>query len=59
MLARSGTATVIGMVSQGEMIAIPAETLILDDKRIQGSNMDSNRFRIDVRARSTCAWPTG
>ena len=48
MLARGGTATVIGMVPQGETIEIPAETLIFEEKRIQGSNMGSNRFRIDI-----------
>jgi len=47
MLRRSGTATVIGMLPVGETIAIPGDRL-LDDLRIQGSNMGSNRFRIDM-----------
>ena len=47
MLRRSGTATVIGMLPVGATIAVPGDRL-LDDLRIQGSNMGSNRFRIDM-----------
>jgi S-(hydroxymethyl)glutathione dehydrogenase/alcohol dehydrogenase len=48
MLGRGGAATLIGMVPQGESIEIPAEDLIFSEKRVQGSNMGSNRFRIDI-----------
>jgi S-(hydroxymethyl)glutathione dehydrogenase/alcohol dehydrogenase len=47
MLRRSGTATVIGMLPVGETIEIPGAQL-LNDLRIQGSNMGSNRFRLDM-----------
>ena len=47
MLARSGTATVIGMVPEGQMIEVHGADLI-DDRRLQGSNMGSNHFRVDM-----------
>ena len=47
MLRRSGVATVIGMVPEGQMIEIHGADLI-DDKRLQGSNMGSNHFRVDM-----------
>ena len=47
MLRRSGTATVIGMVPKGQMLEIDPVALLMD-RRIQGSNMGSNRFRVDM-----------
>jgi S-(hydroxymethyl)glutathione dehydrogenase/alcohol dehydrogenase len=47
MLGKDGTATVIGMVPFGQKIEVDA-TQLLGGKRIQGSNMGSNRFRIDI-----------
>ena len=47
MLRRSGTATIIGMVPEGQMIEIEGADLI-NDKRLQGSNMGSNSFRVDM-----------
>ncbi len=47
MLRRSGMATVIGMVPEGEMVEIHGADLI-DDKMLRGSNMGSNRFRVDM-----------
>jgi S-(hydroxymethyl)glutathione dehydrogenase / alcohol dehydrogenase len=47
MLAKGGTATVIGMVPFGEQVAIDGFQLLLE-KRLQGSNMGSNRFRVDM-----------
>ncbi|MEC8088670.1 MAG: Zn-dependent alcohol dehydrogenase [Pseudomonadota bacterium] len=47
MLATGGTATVIGMVPEGEMVEIEAADLI-NDKTLRGSNMGSNRFRVDM-----------
>jgi S-(hydroxymethyl)glutathione dehydrogenase/alcohol dehydrogenase len=47
MLRKGGTATVIGMIPEGENIELPGSEL-LDEKKIQGSNMGSNRFRIDM-----------
>lgn len=47
MLARSGTACIIGMVPEGQKIEINAANLIYD-RRLIGSDMGSNRFRIDM-----------
>ena len=47
MLRKGGTATVIGMIPEGQKIEITGSDL-LDEKKIQGSNMGSNRFRIDM-----------
>lgn len=47
MLRQSGVATIIGMVPEGEMLEIHGADL-LDDKRLQGSNMGSNHFRVDM-----------
>lgn len=47
MLRRGGTATVIGMIPPGQVVQIPGPAF-LDEKRIQGSTMGSNRFRLDI-----------
>ena len=47
MLRRGGTATVIGMIPLGQTVEIPAYELLFE-KKLQGSNMGSNRFRIDI-----------
>ncbi|MEM7122471.1 MAG: Zn-dependent alcohol dehydrogenase [Pseudomonadota bacterium] len=47
MLRPSGAATVIGMVPEGETLQIHGADL-LDDKKLQGSNMGSNAFRVDM-----------
>lgn len=47
MLRRGGTATVIGMIPPGEKVELPGPAF-LAEKRIQGSTMGSNRFRIDM-----------
>ena len=47
MLKRGGTATVIGMMPIGARFEISGAE-ILGEKRIQGSAMGSNRFRIDM-----------
>ena len=47
MLAKGGTATVIGMIPLGESIQLDGFQFLLE-KRIQGSNMGSNRFRVDM-----------
>jgi S-(hydroxymethyl)glutathione dehydrogenase/alcohol dehydrogenase len=47
MLRKGGTATVIGMVPFGQRIEIDGFQLLLE-KRLQGSNMGSNRFRLDM-----------
>jgi S-(hydroxymethyl)glutathione dehydrogenase/alcohol dehydrogenase len=47
MLARGGTATIIGMIPEGQTIELEGRRL-LGERRIQGSSMGSNRFRIDM-----------
>lgn len=47
MLRPGGTATVVGLIPLGEKVSVSGVAL-LDEKRLQGSNMGSNRFRIDV-----------
>jgi S-(hydroxymethyl)glutathione dehydrogenase/alcohol dehydrogenase len=47
MLRRGGTATVIGMIPPGETVQLPGPSF-LQSKRIQGSTMGSNRFRVDM-----------
>jgi len=47
MLRKGGTATIIGMIPEGQRIELPGSEF-LDEKKIQGSNMGSNRFRIDM-----------
>jgi S-(hydroxymethyl)glutathione dehydrogenase/alcohol dehydrogenase len=42
-----GTATVIGMIPPHESVEVPAYGLLME-KRLQGSLMGSNRFRIDM-----------
>lgn len=47
MLGRGGTCTVIGMIPVGTMIEVHGVEF-LAEKRIQGSLMGSNRFRVDM-----------
>ena len=47
MLRRGGTATVIGMIPVGDVVQLAGHEFLLE-KRIQGSTMGSNRFRVDM-----------
>jgi S-(hydroxymethyl)glutathione dehydrogenase/alcohol dehydrogenase len=47
MLRRGGTATVIGMIPVGQKVELNGVEF-LGEKKIQGSTMGSNRFRIDM-----------
>jgi S-(hydroxymethyl)glutathione dehydrogenase/alcohol dehydrogenase len=47
MLQPGGVATVIGMIPVGTMVEIHGVEL-LSEKKLQGSNMGSNRFRVDM-----------
>ena len=47
MLAFGGTATIVGMVPFGEKIELHAADL-LRERKVQGSSMGSNRFRVDM-----------
>ena len=49
MLRAGGACTVIGMIPMGESVEIPGVQL-LAEKKLQGSNMGSNRFRVDMPA---------
>lgn len=46
-LAPGGTATIVGMVPVGQNVEIPGNTL-LQERKLQGSSMGSNRFRRDM-----------
>ncbi|MCO5222893.1 MAG: Zn-dependent alcohol dehydrogenase [Thermomicrobiales bacterium] len=48
MLAKGGSAVIVGMIPEGQMIEINGELLMGDGKSLLGSNMGSNRFRVDV-----------
>ena len=47
MLRRGGTATVIGMIPPPQHVELLGASF-LQEKRIQGSSMGSNRFRVDM-----------
>ncbi len=47
MIRAGGTATVIGMIPVGTKVEIHGPEL-LQEKRLQGSSMGSNRFRVDM-----------
>ena len=47
MLAPGGTATIVGMVPFGQKIELHGFDL-LRERRLQGSNMGSNHFRVDM-----------
>ncbi|MEX2327781.1 MAG: Zn-dependent alcohol dehydrogenase, partial [Pseudomonadales bacterium] len=47
MIRRGGTATIIGMIPVGEKIELMGAAF-LQEKKIQGSFMGSNRFRVDM-----------
>ena len=47
MLRHGGTATIIGMIPPGEMVAMHGADFLFE-KKIQGCFMGSNRFRVDM-----------
>ncbi|MCY3840411.1 MAG: zinc-binding dehydrogenase, partial [Gammaproteobacteria bacterium] len=47
MVRPGGTATIIGMIPPGEMVSLHGPDF-LSEKKIQGSMMGSNRFRVDM-----------
>jgi S-(hydroxymethyl)glutathione dehydrogenase/alcohol dehydrogenase len=47
MLENGGTATVIGMIPVGQMVEVHGVDFLFE-KKIQGSSMGSNRFRVDM-----------
>jgi S-(hydroxymethyl)glutathione dehydrogenase/alcohol dehydrogenase len=47
MLARGGVATIIGMIPVGVHVDLHGPEFLME-RRLQGSNMGSNRFRVDM-----------
>ncbi len=47
MLKNGGTATIIGMIPIGTMVEIHGVDFLFE-KKIQGSNMGSNHFKVDM-----------
>lgn len=48
MLRPGGAATVMGMIPDGHQIDIRGAELFLEEKRLQGSFMGSNHFKVDI-----------
>ena len=48
MLGPGGVATIIGMIPFGTKIELHGFEFLRGEKKIQGSSMGSNRFRIDM-----------
>jgi S-(hydroxymethyl)glutathione dehydrogenase/alcohol dehydrogenase len=48
MIRHGGTATIIGMIPIGVNIEVPGTDLFLGAKRLQGSMMGSNNFKVDM-----------
>ncbi len=48
MIRRGGTATVMGMIPPGTKVEIEGQDLFMSEKRLQGSLMGSNVFRVDM-----------
>ena len=46
-LRRGGTATIIGMIPVGQKVEVDGRSL-LSEKKLTGSSMGSNRFRVDM-----------
>jgi S-(hydroxymethyl)glutathione dehydrogenase/alcohol dehydrogenase len=48
MLKKGGTAVMVGVVPFGKNVELPGLDLVLSEKKVIGSMMGSNRFRIDM-----------
>ncbi|RJQ87860.1 Zn-dependent alcohol dehydrogenase [Amycolatopsis panacis] len=48
ILAPTGTATVLGLMPEGERLSIPADALVYGDRILRGAYMGANRFLSDV-----------
>ena len=48
MIRKAGTALLVGVVPLGKMVPLHAAEITLQEKRVVGSMMGSNRFRIDM-----------
>ncbi len=47
-LAPAGTATILGLMPDGQRLSVPAQHLVYGDRRLQGAYMGANRFLTDV-----------
>jgi S-(hydroxymethyl)glutathione dehydrogenase/alcohol dehydrogenase len=47
-LQTGGTATLVGMVPLGQKVELDARTLLFQERKMQGTYMGSNRFRVDM-----------
>ncbi|MEE2677121.1 MAG: Zn-dependent alcohol dehydrogenase [Myxococcota bacterium] len=48
MTRKGGTAFMVGVLGVGENIELPGFDVVINEKRIQGSMMGSNAFRVDM-----------
>jgi len=48
MTRKGGTAFMVGVLGIGENIEVPGLDVVINEKRIQGSMMGSNAFRVDM-----------
>ncbi|WP_420638400.1 Zn-dependent alcohol dehydrogenase [Candidatus Poriferisocius sp.] len=48
MIGIGGTATIIGMLPMNSEVTIPGGHIIMSEKKLQGSLMGGNRFRLDM-----------
>ncbi len=48
MTGKGGTATIIGMLPMDSRVSIPGPEIFMSEKKLQGSLMGSNRFRVDM-----------
>lgn len=48
VLGPCGTATILGLMPDGEQLVIPAAALVYGDRRLQGAYLGANRFLSDV-----------
>jgi len=48
MIKKGGTAVLVGVVPIGQMVELHAADITLQEKRVMGSMMGSNRFRLDM-----------
>lgn len=48
MARKGGTVVMVGVVAVGEDISVPGFDIVLNEKRILGSMMGSNAFRVDM-----------
>lgn len=48
LLGPTGTATILGLMPEGQTLTIPADSLVYGDRGLRGAYMGANRFMTDV-----------